>query len=349
MNFENTINLSLWSGCAGAESSLDFWIERIMVDDYYSKIIDAAAFKRLSEISFLGSLDYTLAVGGKLPIEHKSRYRHSLAVAGIAAFVSWKRGYCQERTRYLVVAALLHDIGHPPLSHSVEPYIQKKLGYGHHEAGERVIRGRFQRDKELALFLRNTLDVDHVLDLISGKVSEVEGGDLFSSKFNIDTIDGIVRSYAYIFPKKRIELNQQKLAIANSAFVCKDKRSEGNLDAFWEMKNSVYSLIINERHGLVSDKASEFYFEYEASLSEEDIYQTEVDWKKKYKKLFISLKSYMSEKKIAPWIECEKIPYMKREYAVDNSKKGMSRFVYNKYKAEMEVGFNGGVKNVRVL
>ena len=92
-------------------------------DDVYQSIIKTNAFKRLEGITFLGAIGLTEKVGKKKDI---SRAEHSINVASLANKISKARNYDQELTKHLCVAGLLHDIGHFPLSHSVEGYLSKK-------------------------------------------------------------------------------------------------------------------------------------------------------------------------------------------------------------------------------
>src|SRR5690606_15496075 len=107
----------------------------------------------------------------KLSRQLRSRAEHSLNVAALASFVSQHRGYDEDLRRHLVIAGLLHDIGHPPLSHSVEPYLKKRFGYGHHEMGEMLITGRHKAGLSLKKTLIRAVDTGFIGDLIDGKAS----------------------------------------------------------------------------------------------------------------------------------------------------------------------------------
>lgn len=104
------------------EKALDYWCADIEQDSFYQPIIKSRAFKRLRGVSFLGALDY--AVGSKQK-QTGSRAEYSLNVAALANFVATRRQYTPELKKHLIVAGLLHDIGHPPLSQSAEPFITR--------------------------------------------------------------------------------------------------------------------------------------------------------------------------------------------------------------------------------
>ena len=174
--------------------TLLFWVEDFIADPVVKKVLTTSAFRRLKDISFLGAIDYTNDFSSSNRTS-RSRAHHSLNVAGLANFVATHRKYDEVLTRHLVLAGLLHDIGHLPLSHSTEPVFKAKAGIGHHNLGEQLLRGETATGKELSDILKNCVDTEFVISLISGEVPEVDGGDLFSSAINIDTIDGIIRSY----------------------------------------------------------------------------------------------------------------------------------------------------------
>lgn len=97
----------------------------ISITDVEDKIISLPVFQRLRNIRQLGLLDYVFT--GAL----HTRFNHSLGVLHIAdeMVVSLQnRGYLNDDpdTRQIIrLAALLHDIGHYPLSHIIEDPINK--------------------------------------------------------------------------------------------------------------------------------------------------------------------------------------------------------------------------------
>ncbi len=95
----------------------------IELNSYETSIIDSVAFQRLRSIKQLGFSEFSF------PGATHNRYLHSIGVCHIAgqAFDSIFKGYTFSSTEFksrmrqtLRVAALLHDIGHGPLSHTTE-------------------------------------------------------------------------------------------------------------------------------------------------------------------------------------------------------------------------------------
>ena len=90
----------------------------------YNEIMDTKVFKRLQDISFLGAIDYT-----SRNKKRHNRYNHSISVGTLALYYATLMQLSDYESRHLVLAALLHDIGHGPLSHSMEPAFQKDMGF----------------------------------------------------------------------------------------------------------------------------------------------------------------------------------------------------------------------------
>ncbi|MCK5676844.1 MAG: HD domain-containing protein [Flavobacteriaceae bacterium] len=85
-----------------------------------SEIIDKPIFQRLRNIRQLGLLDYVF------PGALHNRFNHSIGVLHIAdkMVVSLQdKGFLEGRRKIIRMAALLHDIGHYPLSHLVESVV----------------------------------------------------------------------------------------------------------------------------------------------------------------------------------------------------------------------------------
>jgi HD superfamily phosphohydrolase len=320
------------------ESKVNYWVKKIEEDPIVLKIISSNAFLRLNDISFLGSLDYTSFRLKNKKIERNRAY-HSLHVAALAKYVAVKRNYSKELTDHLVAAALLHDIGHPPFSHSAEPSIKKQLGYGHHEMGELIIRGKERTiGTPLNNILAKHLDVEFIIDLLNKEVDANSGGDLFSSEINIDTIDGIIRSLSYhtqIEPTATIE-------IAEASFLqdLSSKESRNILDSFWMKKNFVYNKIINSHRGVLQDKICELYFVHEEKFPESYFIKRESSLKTRFQSLFQALKSSHKSSNYPSWIEGESINYTHREYTIDCNEHGLKRYKTKKVKIKLDTKIN---------
>ena len=299
------------------------WIAEIKQDPVFSPIIDSAPFQRLADISFLGAIDY-LPMAASLGKEPRTRLSHSLGVAGLANCIATKRHYSPELRGHLIAAALLHDIGHAPLSHSVESYLKESLGLDHHDIGAMIIDGKPEFSKSLHDHLENNFDLSFIKSLIDRAVPEHDGGDLFAHKINIDTIDGIIRACdCYLDYPNALE----RLDVAQAAF-CSDREDRFSvLEHFWSLKNAVYKHLIHCKFSVLADSFSRSYFEYSRHLfSVEGALEDEENWKIRYADLFRGLSGITRNIDLFARYADTKAVYNGRNYWIDGSAAGDARF-----------------------
>lgn len=262
---------------------IEFWLSKWRSDSMIRRVLESRPVRRLKDISFLGAIDYTSLVH-KGPRIGRDRLHHTLGVAALADFISEHRNYDEETRNHVVVAALLHDIGHAPLSHSAEPYFKRRLGVGHHELGEQFM----EEDKQLSWWLAKYFDRERIKLLIAGDAGGGQGADLFESPINIDTIDGILRS----FESFRGHKPACPLDIARAAFLESSEAGKKSLDWFWQLKGSVYNSFITSLEGLQADQYCQLYFEKnEVELSREKLLSTEKEWLLEFPDLFHALRN----------------------------------------------------------
>lgn len=306
-------------------------------DPIVAEVMASQAFKRLWGISFLGALDY-IGPTHKLAKDFRSRADHSLHVAALAGFVAQERGYSLELKRHLIIAGLLHDIGHPPLSHSIEPYLEKTFGYGHHEMGEMLLAGQNQSGKQLKKALTQGIDTGFIRDLIAGKAVDADGGDLFNSPINIDTIEGIIRSYRYL---KCDSTALNPLDVAAASFLVAGNERYRVLDAFWKLKGFIYSNLITRDVGLIADQFSQAYFaQSKYPLYEEELFCTEKQWRGKHRRLFERLATISSKNDTPAELDNKIVEYKKRKYTITYDQFGMQRYCSKKYGAKQKLAAN---------
>ncbi|MNF35658.1 deoxyguanosinetriphosphate triphosphohydrolase-like protein [compost metagenome] len=306
-----------WSDSATArEASLDAWLEETASDPVVMAIMRTQAFRRLHDVSFLGALDYTHRL--LLPRAQRSRAAHSLHVAALANYLACGRNYPPALRQQLVIAALLHDIGHPPLSHSSEAALRARTGYGHHEAGARIIRGEVPIGRELNTLLESVADVPFLLNLLDQNIGGTTGGDLFISRMNIDTFDGIARTLDCLAPglPPLCRLTTARAALLDSHG---DAQALAILDEFWERKNLVYTQFIRQPLGILADQASRQFFagvHGGQPIAEEDFYAGETLWQHKYPGLFEGL-AQLQRHQLPTWLADEEFEIEFRGYYVD--------------------------------
>jgi HD superfamily phosphohydrolase len=107
----------------------------VRVDGPILDLMETHDFQRLSGIKQLG-LAYLVFPGA-----NHTRFEHSIGTAHVAREMSKALGLKQEERTLVECAALLHDLGHGPLSHTLEATLHRKLGVDHMELTKRIIRG----------------------------------------------------------------------------------------------------------------------------------------------------------------------------------------------------------------
>ena len=159
----------------------------IRVDGPYLALLDAPAFQRLRYVRQLG-LAHLVYPGAT-----HSRFEHALGAYHLAqqtVRVLLEAGAAEavsaEETRIVVAAALLHDIGHYPFSHSLE-----EIGVPHHE----TVAGPLLTEGAIGEILRAEFAPDapeRILALVRGEsTSPLQG--LISGSIDLDKIDYLKR------------------------------------------------------------------------------------------------------------------------------------------------------------
>lgn len=229
-------------------------------EDVFREIILSPEVMRLRDISFLGSMEKTENV------KKTSRFDHSIGVAYLAFKTSEKLNLDSETKKHLIIASLLHDIGHGPLSHSLEPIIKNLLKIDHSTITKRLIVGTYKlatEDKNniCRILKKYNIDRTKITNILDGKNDDLESV-LFKNPFNLDTLDGINRvafslDIGYIEPEK----------IVNLFYVKGDKilvyaKHKHIFDRFWELKTHIYLDYIYSEKNLSSELLIQKYYKY---------------------------------------------------------------------------------------
>lgn len=166
----------------------------VPITDRVRRLIDTKAFRRLASIPQLG------LVALVYPGAQHSRFEHSLGVYRNAlAFVErlqrdprFAPAIGEEGVSRLLVAALLHDLGHWPFCHPIEDL--GLSGVGSHEA----FAAEWLHDREITAALREDWDLEpaQVLQLLDGP--HLSRGDriaasVLSGPIDVDKLDYLYR------------------------------------------------------------------------------------------------------------------------------------------------------------
>lgn len=229
-------------------------------EDLFKDIILSTELIRLRDISFLGSIEKTENA------KRTSRFDHSVGVAYLAKKISEKWDIDSETRKYLIIACLLHDIGHGPLSHSLEPVIKKQLKIDHSTLTKRLIVGTYKINKKgndnniCRILKRYNIHRTKITSILSGKENGI-CSLLFRNPFNLDTLDGINRvafslNIKYKDPEQIINLfyiKNEKIFI--------DVKDKVALDEFWDLKSYIYKNYIYSNENLSHELLLQKYYE----------------------------------------------------------------------------------------
>ncbi len=155
-------------------------------------IINLPIFQRLREIKQLGVSEFVY------PGANHSRFQHSLGVyhnAGMILDILRElpdHKFNEERAEVVLVAALVHDIGHGPFSHAFEGFCKEAgiKGAKHEMISEEIIL-----DSEITKLLNKYREgfAKEVADMVAGKHREDAYAAIVSSQFDADRLDYLQR------------------------------------------------------------------------------------------------------------------------------------------------------------
>lgn len=315
-------------------------------DPFLNELVSSRPFQRLNHVGFLGAIDFLKYGNGSAPHRRRhTRYEHSVAVAALALQYADAVGLPSSERRIFGAAGLLHDIGHGPLSHTLEPVFREAFGIDHHAAGNRILMGASPWGEDLQdIFARFGVDVEAVIALLDGSYGGAHEY-IFSSPINIDTIEAINRCRLFIHDWTATSPAHHTVkALAESgAFPVHE------VDAFWELKDQVYVTLIHNRLGQIMDAAAQAYMRQNLSrFSDQDFYRTELTLRRREPGLFAILDAARDSKKLVslifPDLIEEKIFVTKRRFWIDQSEHIASRDClharYHQSKVVQEIEFS---------
>jgi len=161
----------------------------IEINDIEKEIIDTPVFQRLRHITQIG-LAYLVYPGAT-----HTRFSHSIGVLHLANKVGnnlLREEYLsQDEVQLLRLAALLHDIGHYPLSHSLEICLTRLYGErAHHERlTVEILRRSIIADK----LRENGYEPKDIIDILKGSYVNKLLTQIISSDVDVDKMDYLLR------------------------------------------------------------------------------------------------------------------------------------------------------------
>jgi HD superfamily phosphohydrolase len=213
----------------------------IEVDSRFLKIIDSPLFQRLRKIKQLAFTD--LVYHGA---EH-SRFGHSLGTYHLASVLSKRLGIKNKNVRdEFCLAALLHDIGHPPCSHAFESALENLYEqYEHEEYTEAIVL-----HTEIGKMIDDlNLDKRTIAKMIKGEYVDLpEYGflnSLISSELDVDRLDFLLRdSYYCGVPYGKYDLERLLLSLkVRRGEIVVDERARHAVESFILARFSMYTQV----------------------------------------------------------------------------------------------------------
>lgn len=264
-----------------------FWREDPpFADPFLRDLVACGPVQRLRNIGFLGAIDYMVRGNGRAPHRKRhNRFDHSVNVALLAMRYAALRGLGDAQTRELAATALLHDVGHGPLSHTLEPSFHQLFGIDHHHASVAIVRGASPLGRAIPdIFSRHGVDLDAVLQRLRGGYSGPHAF-LFDSPMNIDTIEAIARCCLF---------SGTPQAVAPAEFVdeiaTRDAFPVELGDRFWAIKGLIYKTVILSSRGLAADTIAQQYMTQKAArFRAADFYLDDAQLRRKHPLLFVLL------------------------------------------------------------
>ena len=153
----------------------------IFLDETEMRVVDTSEFQRLRRVKQLG-MTYLV-----YPSANHTRFEHALGALHLAGRLAANLGLDEGEKRKLRLAALLHDTGHGPLSHTSEELLRRYLGVGHEETTRRVIE-----DSEVTEVLEEGgIDPREIVAVLAGNRGYLSKA--ITSEYDVDRMDFLVR------------------------------------------------------------------------------------------------------------------------------------------------------------
>lgn len=154
-------------------------------DAWMRDLINTKEFQRLTRIKQLG-VSYCM-----FPSATHTRFSHSLGVFETARcffeHISKIINTTLKQRKTVLTAALLHDIGHGPCSHTFEYF----TGFDHESMTSKLILN--PQGEIYPILLNNDVDPNEVVQIIEKKHKDMWMSDLISSQIDADRLDYLLR------------------------------------------------------------------------------------------------------------------------------------------------------------
>lgn len=153
--------------------------DHIEIEGIAAALLDTTPIQRLRRVTQLGTVHLVY------PAANHTRFEHSLGVYHLMNRALSHLDLDGPRAERLRAAALLHDVGHSPYSHNLEPVIHRHTGKSHDDVTDLLV------DSAVGDTLSDCgHDPERIAALIRG---DGKYGQLISGELDVDRMDYLVR------------------------------------------------------------------------------------------------------------------------------------------------------------
>ncbi|OPY40654.1 MAG: deoxyguanosinetriphosphate triphosphohydrolase-like protein [Methanoregulaceae archaeon PtaU1.Bin222] len=146
-------------------------------------LLDSGPVQRLRHVRQLG-FSYLVYPGA-----HHTRFEHSLGTMHLAGVMARNLSLHDQERLLVTAAGLLHDIGHGPFSHAIEPLVIEFIGENHQDLGTQICRGEVG-----AILEKMGIDRQEIESLIQG-IHPLSG--IIHGELDVDRMDYLLRDAHY--------------------------------------------------------------------------------------------------------------------------------------------------------
>ncbi len=159
----------------------------------FLELIDCPEMQRLRGVKQLGLTNLVF------PGANHTRLEHSIGAYHVAEKMAQQLGLDEDEMKVVKAAALLHDVGHAPFSHTVEFIIENDYGKDHMDITQELIKGdrrieNRERPPIPKILEKHGIDPEEVADLIKEKPNHVKLTD-----FNVHEGQGYFSEEKYMY------------------------------------------------------------------------------------------------------------------------------------------------------
>lgn len=176
----------------------------IRFDGVFLELLDTPELQRLSSIKQLGLAHLVF------PGAHHTRLEHSLGAFHMASEIAETLELPTDEQELVKCAALLHDIGHGPFSHTLESILRSSLNVDHVDLTQKLITGEysiFQEDEKqfsqstkmvTEILQSNNIDMKTISAMIRGdQTTKPYLTQVLNSVIDVDQLDYLLRDAYY--------------------------------------------------------------------------------------------------------------------------------------------------------